>query len=440
MTLVTRQAMSDDDGSFISGTEVDKAFVDQVYGQIDDQCHSTNNSTTKPKAITDEVIEARGEMASLDERLDVSLNEDGTLKTQASLVAVADIQALLGSRNVAVNGDLDDWSAGGTSAPDNFTLTTLTIVKTGPGEADTFTFGAGQFAAKLTRAGTDGNLKQSVISAADFANYANVKGQKFSVAIKGKTAVASHLRVTVDDGVTTTSSNYHTGGGTEEHLTATHTISGSATKLEVLIEVKNSAGDAYVGGCVFVFAPYAPSDWQALSAERDANATRRGLVNSGAQTLGGVKTFAVAPIGVRRYVRCTADLTKNANTSFSDITGLSIPVAANETLVFEFVLFGVTASAADWKFTLTGPAAPTALRYGIDIGYGTTVGITATDTFGTSLLRDSTAANEECIHLRGHIRNGANAGNIQVQMAQRVSDGSNTVIRTDSYGVAERIA
>lgn len=283
--------MTDDDGTFTSGTALDEAFVDQIYDQIDAQVHSATNPTRTPAQTTDEVIAARGSEASLDARLSVALEDDGTLKSQASLVSVANVQAFLGSRNVAINGDLDEWSAGDTSAPDDFTLTTITIEKTGPGESDTFTFGAGRFAAKLTRAATDGTLAQSVIAAADIADYANAKGQDFSVAVKAKTAIANHVRVTIDDGVTTTSSSYHTGGGTEETLTATHTISASATKLDVEIEVNNSAGDAYVGGFVFVFAPFAPSDWQPLSAERDASATRRGLVSTGAQTFAGVKTF-----------------------------------------------------------------------------------------------------------------------------------------------------
>lgn len=65
MTVVTRQAMSDDDGTFTFGTAINKAFVDQVYDQIDDQAHSTVNPTVKPKTITDEVITARNGQASL---------------------------------------------------------------------------------------------------------------------------------------------------------------------------------------------------------------------------------------------------------------------------------------------------------------------------------------------------------------------------------------
>lgn len=80
MTLVTRQGMADDSGVFTDGTVVNKAFFDQIYGQIDDQCHSTTSVTTqalKPKAITDEVVAARGNRASLDARISGVISPDG---------------------------------------------------------------------------------------------------------------------------------------------------------------------------------------------------------------------------------------------------------------------------------------------------------------------------------------------------------------------------
>lgn len=446
MVLVTRQSMTDDSGTFTDGTAVNKAFVDQVYDQIDAQVHSTTNTTVTPKAITDEVVTARGSKASLDARLDIVLNEDGTLKTQASLFTVAEFQAGLGSRNVAVNGDLDDWSAGASAAPDNFTLATVTIVRTGSGEADTNTFGAGRYAAKLTRAAADGDLRQAVIASADFANYANVKGQKVGVAVKVNTGTANLARVTVDDGATTTSSAFHTGSGgvTEgtltnvQTLTVVHTISGSATKLEVLLEMKNTSGDAYFGGLVVVFAPYAPSDWQPLSAERDATATRRGLVSTGNQTWEGTKTFNDPPIGTKLFSRrSTGDFTSNTDTTLNDVTGLSFPIGANETWEFEFVIHGISTAVADWKHAVTFPAATTAVRYGVSGGIGGATSSTATA--GAAVIKDATGG-EEVQTVRGLVINGANAGTVQFQSAQNTSEASNTIIRDNSFVVATRIA
>jgi hypothetical protein len=367
MTLVTRQAMSDDSGLFTDGTALTKSFIDQLYGEIDAQCHSTTNPTVAPKTITDEVVSARGSKASLDARLDVSLEEDGTLKTQASLVTASQVQSGLGSRNVAVNGDLADWTNGGALAPDNFTLTGAgaTIARTGPAMGDTFTFGTGGggFAAKITRAGNDWKLTQDVIAAADFAKFVNVKGQKVSVAVKGKTAVVSLLRIVVDDGATQTASAYHTGGGAEEHLSVTHTISNSATKVSVYVEGTGSNGDAYVGGFMVVFADLAPSDWSPLSIIGDASATSKGVVNLSAQRLGaGTKTadgLALTRGSLSHRVVLAEDLTDHATSGTGATVVWSLAgdlpggtLLDNETLVIE-AHGGCTADANTKTFAVT---------------------------------------------------------------------------------------
>lgn len=449
MTLVTRQSIVDDDGTFTFGTVGDVTFFSSFYDEIDDQCHSTTNPTVKPKAITDEVVAARGSKASVDARLDVALNDDGTLKTQSSLIAASTYQAGLGSRNVVLNGDLDAWTAGGAAAPDSFTLTGggATIARTGIAQADTFHFGTGSgFAAKVTRAGTDWKLTQDVISAADFAKYVNVKSQKVSVAVKGKTAIASYLRIVVDDGVTTTASSYHTGGGTEEHLSVTHTISNSATKLSVYVEGTGSNGDGYVGGFVIVFADLAPTDWQALSTINDASSTVKGLVTTGAQTFAGAKTFAAAPVfqalptglsGIL-FSRATGDFTKNNNVTLGDVTGLSFAIGANEVWTFRFSMKAVSAGAADFKFAVTGPAAPTAVIYGV-INANASIGTSAAAAFGTAVSTGSGAA-EEWVVVEGVVRNGANAGTIQLQFAQNTLNVSDSIIRAESFVVAHHVA
>lgn len=440
MTLVTRQSMTDDSGLFIDGTALQKSFFDQIYGEVDAQCHSTTNPTVTPKAAIDEVVAARGSKASVDARLDVVLNEDGTLKTQASLVTAAQVQSALGSRNVAVNGDLADWTLGGALAPDSFTLSgaAATIARTGPAMVDTFTFGTGGggFAAKVTRAGTDWKLTQDIIAAADFAKFVNVKSQKISVAVKGKTAIGSLLRIVIDDGVSTDASSYHTGGGTEEHLSVTHTISNSATKVSVYVEGTGSNGDAYVGGFIFVFSDLAPSDWSPLSIIGDANLTSKGLITTGAQSIAGVKTFASPPIGIDGYARKTADFTKNNSTVFGDVTDLAFAIEASSEYDFEFVMKFVSAAAAGIKFQLTGPAAPTGVIYGLNrTPLAGQVG--AAVAFSTSIAFGSSAV-EEMMTIRGHVRNGANAGTVQLQSAQQVADVSNTVIRAESYVIYRR--
>lgn len=453
MTLVTRPAMTDDDGTFTTGTEVDEALIDLLLDEVDDQVHSATNTTIKPKAIVDEVVTARGSEATLDARLSVSLEDDGTLKTQASLVTVAQVQSALGSRNIALNGDLDVWTAGDTSAPDSFTLAgaAATIVKTGIGEADTTHFGTGSgFAAKITRAGTNWTLTQDVIAAADFAKHTNVESQKVSAAIKGKTGIASYLRLVIDDGVTTTASDYHTGGDTEEHLDVTHTISNSATELSVYVEGTASDGDAYVGGLMVVFSDLAPSDWSALSAVNDASSTQRGLVSIGTQTIAGAKTLSsllTASAGLAlptgsildfAYARCTSALTKNANITPEDITGLAFAVGANETWVFLFVMKGISTAVADWRFALTGPGSPTAVWSGIVLNMDSPAA-GAVAAFAADMLAGGSGV-EDAVLIVGLLRNGANAGTVQAQMAQSNSEASASIIRAESFVIAIRVA
>lgn len=434
MTVVSRQSMTDDGGLFTTGTVVNKAFVDQVYDQVDDQCHSTTNPTVKPKAITDEVVAARGSKASLDARLDVSIEEDGTLKAGAQAVTQAQVKSLIGSVNVVKNGDLDDWSSGASAAPDDFTLSVITVARTAT------TLNAGQYMARLTRAGADGFLYQDIIAAADFANYSLIAelGLKFSFSLRVKCSTASQARITVDDGATTTNSSYHTGGGADETLTVTHTISGSATRLRIRIDVNNSNGDVDCGGFIAAFSDLTITSWKPLTLPALATATRRGIVNcnGAAQTIGAKVTFSLPPIALPTYARCTATLTKNNSTAFSDITGLAFAVGANEVWEFAFVVHLVSAVAAGFKMTLTGPAAPTALRFGIISGTGTPGSATAF----SSAVNAASNANDQVFMVSGLLRNGANAGTVQLQGAQNAADPTDTKFYIESHVRAFRIS
>lgn len=78
MTLVTRLTPTNSTTG-LDGTVILAADIAQIYDQVDAQAHSTTNPTIKPNAIIDEVVTARGSLASLNARMSVSLAADGTL-------------------------------------------------------------------------------------------------------------------------------------------------------------------------------------------------------------------------------------------------------------------------------------------------------------------------------------------------------------------------
>lgn len=177
------------------------------------------------------------------------------------------------------------------------------------------------------------------------------------------------------------------------------------------------------------------------AAIQEASATIPGHVSIGAQTLAGVKTFAAFPLGLGMVVfsRSTADATFNANTTLANITGCSFVVGANETWIFEFVMSGKSSDIADYKLALTGPAAPTSINYSVISSQDapTTSAVTA---FGSAAAASGAAGTEQGLLLNGILRNGANAGTVQLQAAQLVSDATDTVIRANSYVRAWRVA
>jgi hypothetical protein len=173
------------------------------------------------------------------------------------------LQTSIEAANLCHNGDMLQWSAGVTAAPDGFALSGAgaTIARTGPAESDTFSFGAGRFAAKVTRSGADAKLTWTVVSTGQMADNAAIKGKSISVGAYTKSSTASHIRLTIDDGVGTSSSSYHTGGGSAEWLSLTRVLNASATKLEVYAEVNTTNAAAYLGGLHITYGEVKPLAW-----------------------------------------------------------------------------------------------------------------------------------------------------------------------------------
>ena len=173
-----------------------------------------------------------------------------------------------------------------------------------------------------------------------------------------------------------------------------------------------------------------------------ASATLPGLLSLAAQTLVGIKTlnapvFSGLPTGIGAFVTsyAAADTTKNNNNTLIDVTGLSFAVAANATYVFTFVIHGITAVAAGLKFGITGPSAPTAIRWGFKFDAGSA----SFSSFTNSNYNTSTATAQTGM-LIGQLRNGANAGTVQFQFSQLNADASNSTIYAESNVMAWRVA
>jgi hypothetical protein len=263
MTLLASwPTLVDDSGDGTSGTVLDKAVFDAVKASVEDQVHSTNNSTVKPKAITDEVVTARGNMTDLEDRLDGVIDPDGNLITPASVVSAAQLQSQsAASQNCLMNSTFFLWSGGLAVAPDYYTLANGTVSIAGTSETDTERY-IGAKCAKLTWSSGTASLKQTILNATDFANLDHLKVQtkKIGFGCWVKSSIASHARLQIDDGTLTTETDYHTGGGGWEWLSAVHTMSAAATKI-VFGLLNEQSGACYFSGGVVNFADFAPPLW-----------------------------------------------------------------------------------------------------------------------------------------------------------------------------------
>lgn len=104
MTLITRPSLTDSPDGISGGTAVDEALFTAILDAVDDLLHSLTYPTVSPADLIDEVVEARGDLASLKDRLDAISNADGTP------VSDPDLTTLIAEVETARDGNasLDD--------------------------------------------------------------------------------------------------------------------------------------------------------------------------------------------------------------------------------------------------------------------------------------------------------------------------------------------
>lgn len=140
---------------------------------------------------------------------------------------------------------MEDWVSGTSSAPTEHTLTgsgasvarESTVVK------------HGTYSSKVTRSGNDVTLYH------DHPDYVDYQGRKMSFGCWVYCSTASTARIAISDGVGSTNSSYHTGGGSWEFLEVTHDMDGSASRLRVEMHVNSNNTFAYFDGGTLVLGP-----------------------------------------------------------------------------------------------------------------------------------------------------------------------------------------
>jgi hypothetical protein len=98
----------------------------------------------------------------------------------------------------------------------------------------------------ITRSGTDCYVSQASGILDNGISADNLRGKSVVAVAWCWSAVASQVRVSLYDGVTTTTGSFHTGGSGWEELSATATVGAAATTLEMRVNVITDNTVAYV--------------------------------------------------------------------------------------------------------------------------------------------------------------------------------------------------
>jgi len=153
--------------------------------------------------------------------------------------------------NLLQNGNMESWA--GATAPDLWTL-----VGAGGTAGASGTAKQGTYSARLNAAITTLTyLDQSIT----WDTYWQSK--EVDVGAWVYSAVATRVRIAIDDGVGVSYSDYHTGGSTWEWLTVNKTMGGAASELTVRLEITSGAAmKAYFDGVILIEHPEVPTIWE----------------------------------------------------------------------------------------------------------------------------------------------------------------------------------
>jgi hypothetical protein len=181
----------------------------------------------------------------------------------------------------AFNGNFELWGStagGGPAANPPTGWTKVGAGSTVARDASNFKIGPA-YAAALTRAGTNCYLGQNIAGFAEFGPVARWQGKTVTFGCWVRATVGSAGRLSINDGVGTTSSSTHTGGSAFEWLQVTRTIDASATVVELRCEVIVDTTVQFDGATLVLGASvqdFIPSAWRGRTStvERGTSAAQ----------------------------------------------------------------------------------------------------------------------------------------------------------------------
>ncbi len=145
------------------------------------------------------------------------------------------------------------------------------------------------------------------------------------------------------------------------------------------------------------------------------------------------------------------DETLNAVAVLQDDNELLLPLVINAVYIFECLLYVVNASSntpdIQWAWSIPTSATVSQVAFGLDVT-ATTL-LTLAEAAAFQLTAPVTAARSAGVitgsavvgvFIKGTVRTGATAGNLQLQWAQSVSNATDTVVKKDSYLTLLRVS
>lgn len=136
----------------------------------------------------------------------------------------------------------------------------------------------------------------------------------------------------------------------------------------------------------------------------------------------------------QNLVRKTADESKASATIGTD-NSLKLTMAANTKYSIRLKVFFTTAATPDFKYRVSGPAAPVLIRRYITraVGGGVPAMVAIGTAYDTADVALAGSGNDGIIDEEIIVHNGANAGDLVFQWAQNTSNATATIVRAGSF-------